>query len=318
MKTTIGIDLGGTHIKYALINEQGEVIKNGLTPSQAHVSAQQVLSNIQKAIEICLSSAQDENHEVIGIGIGTPGIVETNKGIVLGGAENLKNWKNIPLKDHLEIVFNLPVFVDNDANMMAWGEHGFGAGKETDDAIYLTIGTGIGGAIIVNNTMLRGSFFAGGELGMMYLNACKFTSNENIKGYWEDFASTAALVNDYKYLLRKNRKPTLSINGEKIIENFLTGDEDAITVINRHFEYIGMGIASLIHIMNPKKVIIGGGISQAGPFYLEGIQEQVTQLTYPICVENVEICTASLGNSAGCLGAGYTAFKNLNNDVLSV
>ncbi|NME66811.1 ROK family protein [Flammeovirga aprica] len=318
MKTTIGIDLGGTHIKYALINEEGEIIKNGLLPSQAHVSAQQILSNIQKAIEVCLSSAKEDENEVIGIGVGTPGIVDTDKGIVLGGAENLKNWKNIPLKDNLEAVFNLPVFVDNDANMMAWGEHGFGAGKEVKDAVYLTIGTGIGGAIIVQNTMLRGSFFAGGELGMMYLNANKFTSNENIKGYWEDFASTSALVDDYKYLLRKNRKPTLSIDGKKIAEDFLSGDEDAIAVVQRHFEYIGMGIASLIHIMNPKKIIIGGGISQAGSFYLEGIQEQVAQLTYPICAENVEVCTASLGNAAGCLGAGYTAFKNLKSDVVSV
>ena len=165
MKYAIGIDIGGTSIKYSLVEETGTPLFEDKIPSQATVSKEAVIAQIQKAIQDTMDFAISKEIKISGIGIGTPGIIDNTQRIILGGAENIKGWEKLNLADIIEKEFNLPVFLANDANAMALGETLYGAGRGCENIVFLTIGTGIGGAIIIDGKLFSGYDNRGGELG---------------------------------------------------------------------------------------------------------------------------------------------------------
>ena len=172
--------------------------------------------------------------------------------------------------------------------------------------IFLTIGTGIGGAIIVNGELYRGHRFAGSELG------CIPIENKNEEGYWEDFASTAAMVNSYKS--KAGDENNDRINGEYIIEKYKMGEGNAVEVVNENARLIGKGVAAYINIFNPECIVIGGGVSEAGEIYIDKIRTQAMKYAMDDCKEGVKILAASLGNKAGFLGASYFAMKRFESN----
>lgn len=306
MKYAIGIDLGGTSIKYGIVNSNGETLFDDRIPSMADQSANHIIEQLKHAVDILLEYANNNNITLCGIGIGTPGIVDDTESTVLGGAENLAGWENIPLALILEEYSGLKTLVNNDANVMGLAEAGFGAAKGCSDVIFLTIGTGIGGAIIIDNKLYGGYKNRGAELGHVPFIADGEDCACGSVGCLETYASAAAMVKRYKDRLIINGIPVdHNIDGEQIAKLYHEDDILAREVISENCNFLGHAIAGFINMFSPQKVIIGGGMADAGDFYIEKIRLAVKRYVIADCAVNTIIEKATLGNKAGYLGAAY-------------
>ena len=302
--TTIGIDVGGTNIKYALVNGSGKILYEGCRSSDGYDSARAVIKNIIDIVEDVRCHVDSIHNGPVAIGVGVPGLINMKKGIVLGGAENIRDWKNIPLKDTLEKACRLPVIIDNDANLIALGEMLYGAARNCTNAIVLSIGTGIGGAIIINKQLFRGSNNAAGELGCLIFDVEKSTTRYAKNISWEDRASTKAMLESFSL---QNNTPEEEIDGKELFALYHLGNPIARKVIEENTRLLGVGIASLINIFNPEKIILSGGVSEAGDFYVDMIKTHAFKYAKPECMKGVKIEQAELGNKGGFLGAAFCA-----------
>lgn len=311
MRYAIGIDLGGTAIKYAVINEEGNFIFSGKLPSLAKESAEAVLSQLKEAIRLCQEHAQNNNIHPVGIGLGTPGIIDATNRIVLGGAENIVGWENLDIATPLEAVLGLPVYVSNDANLMGLGEGAFGAGKGSQNIVFITVGTGIGGAVMIDGKLFNGFANRGTELGHTPLFSDGKPCGCGSIGCLEAYASVTALVEDFKAAASEAGRSFTDeeVNGKFIIDLYHQADPIATKCLNDHFYYLGRGLAGFINIFSPQQIIVGGGISEAGAFYIEQVRAQAMKHAMADCVVNTRIEAATLGNNAGCMGAAQLVFS---------
>jgi len=307
MRYAVGIDLGGTFVKYALVSENGDILFEDKLSIGGKALRDDILSTVSKAIGLVIQKAGESNIEVIGIGFGSPGIVDG--GIVHGGADNLNGWENINLSERYSKEFGLPVLVDNDANVMGLGEAVYGAAKGCTDVIFLTVGTGIGGALIMNGQLYGGYKNRGTEMGHVTIDHKGIACNCGGRGCLEAYASTNALIGQYA---RRSGKNENEINGHYIVGKFLQGEAEAVECMQEHTDYLGHAIAGFMNTFAPQKVIIGGGISEAGQFYIDMIKKSAFSYVMPDCSRFTDIVGATLGNSAGCLGAASLIFKNCN------
>jgi len=305
MRYAAGIDVGGTFVKLSLISEDGNILfEDKLDISKA--TREEILNTIDLAIIKIKKEADLFDVQISGIGIGSPGIVF--EGVVLGGADNLNEWSDVPLRDIFSKKFGLPVYVDNDANVMGIGEVIYGAAKNCTDVIFITVGTGIGGAIVMNGQLYGGYKNRGTELGHVVLIHDGIDCNCGGRGCLEAYASTSALIRQYAELSGKDEE---TIDGRTIVERFKEGESFAVKCMQEHTTYLGHGIASFVNTFAPQKVVIGGGISEAGQFYIDMISASTFRYAMPDCASNTEVVGAILGNKAGCLGAASLVFKNV-------
>ena len=309
MKNAIAIDIGGTNIKYALVDENGKILFESICPSTSS-ETDGAIGQLKRAIKEMLDYATVNDFEVSGIGIGVPSVVDD--GVVLF-ANNLKEIDNKDLKKIIGEHFGIPVFVDNDANLMGLGESRYGNAKDATDVVFLTIGTGIGGTLIINGQLWGGYRNRGTELGHSIIMLDGKKCSCGASGCLEAYASVTALIEDYKEKLSKKNisfTPEAKINGKYIVSQYLKNEECAVEVMNNHFKYIAAGLVGIINFFAPQKIILGGGITESGDFYLENI----TRLTMPQAMnetsEFVSIEAASLGNKAGFCGAAALVFDN--------
>lgn len=310
MKVAIGIDLGGTSVKYALISKEGDFLFQGKLPSYADISVEAVISQLLKAIDELRLVAEKQGLVIEGIGIGTPGIVDDTNRIVIGGAENIVGWENLPLADRIGEETGLRTQLANDANVMGLAEARYGAAKGNTHVVFLTVGTGIGGAVIIDGKLFNGFANRGTELGHVPLIADGEPCACGSVGCLETYASTAALV---KRFATRCQEAGISfdeeINGHLIVKRFHEGDELAIACMNEHCFYLGRGIAGFINIFSPQKIVIGGGLSEAGDFYINKVSKEAFKHAMADTKVNTEIMAAQLGNNAGCLGAVSLIFE---------
>ena len=304
MKYAIGIDLGGTSIKYALVDKAGNSFFEGKLPSFASASAAKVMEQLIKATTLLKDEAAKQNWTVLGIGLGTPGIVDEINRIVLGGAENIVGWENIDVASLMEKQMNLPVVVGNDANLMGLGETKYGAGRGCTHVVFLTVGTGIGGAVIIDGKLFNGYANRGTELGHVPLIANGERCACGAIGCLEHYASTAALTRRFSALAKEqNLRFDTEINGELIVRLYHEDFPLAVECMNEHFYYLGRGIAGFVNIFSPQRIVIGGGVAESGSFYLEEIRTVVKKHVIADCALNTKIVAAELGNKAGLIGA---------------
>lgn len=314
MKQTyaIGIDLGGTSVKYALIDNKGMFHYEGELPSKADVSAEAVIEQLLTACKSTIAYATEKEIEIQGIGIGTPGIVDETNRIVLGGAENISGWVNLKLADRIESEINLPMQIGNDANLMGLGETLYGTGRGAKNVVFLTVGTGIGGAVVIDGKLFNGFANRGTELGHVPLIANGEPCACGSVGCLEHYASTAALVRRF---CKRITDAGMSydkekVNGKEIVRLYQEGNSLAIESLEEHWDFLGHGIAGFINIFSPQRIVIGGGLSEAGDFYIRKVSEKAFQYAIPDCALNTEIMAASLGNKAGCIGATCLILSN--------
>lgn len=300
----LGIDLGGTFVKGALVSDRGRILEHGKLPIGPTAQRNDILNAIGNISLELLQKAKNLGIQVQGMGIGTPGIVYD--GVVLGGADNLQGWENVDLAGHCGKLLGCPVKVDNDANVMGFGELHYGAAKGCTDVICLTIGTGIGGAIIINGAIYGGHKGRGGELGHIAVEHNGADCNCGGRGCLEIYGSTTALVKRYAAL---TGLPVEDVDGKFIVSRFKDGEIMAQQCLEEQTAYLGHGIASFVNVFAPQKVVLGGGIAEAGEFYIEMVRNAATSLMMPDCGAETEIVAAQLGNKAGSLGAAALVFK---------
>jgi glucokinase len=327
MKYSIGVDVGGTAIKYGLVNNMGEILIEKIKPTYAvdslpkmqnRNSPKTILENIKSCIKELLLYAAENKMYVAGIGIGVPGLVDQGE---IMGSVNIPELNNLILLDALQPYFDLPLQVENDANCMGFAEIYFGKDPSIRDLVFLTIGTGIGGALVLNGELYSGYRNRGTELGHISIDINGPNCSCGAKGCLEAVASIPALIKDYESIIDRNmavkenlysdqkKIDNLGLDGKILISRYLKGEKEAILAMNNHFHYLSVGITSLINIFSPQKVILGGGITEAGKFYVHEIQKRVKIIAMKETSEFTQIETAKWGNKAGFIGASALIFR---------
>jgi len=297
----IGIDIGGTSLKCGVVNEFGEILFSFLVSLSEAKTEEEIIALIVNAITQCTHQL---NEPIVGIGIGFPGLIEED--VIVGGGVNLPGFEQLPLGKILKDQTGHNIVIDNDANLMGLAEVMYGAAKESDDAIFLTIGTGIGGAIMIHKKLFGGYKNRGAELGHTVIQHNGIQCPCGGRGCLETYASVTALI---KYYKSQNKSADDNIDGKTIIQKYLAGEDYAIKTMQHHFDYLAAGIVNCVNIFSPQKVIIGGGISEAGQFYIDELTKRVKETAIPVSFSNTEIVAATLGNKAGLLGACANAFQ---------
>ena len=310
MNNYIGIDLGGTNLKYAIGNEAGELSIKKIKPSLALKSKKIILENIFDAI---LELKNEFNGSISGIGLGTPGCINFIKGQLKGAPSNIPALIDAPLKMILEDEFKLPVWVDNDANLMTLAETRVGAAKKYSDVVCLTIGTGIGGGLIINNKLYRGFNFTAAEIGHMVIEKNGKSCSCGNNGCLEIYASAPAIVERYKNKAVKNikRQDVSNISTEYIFKQAKINDIYAIQTIEEISDYLGMGIANIVNLLSPQVVVIGGGVANAGDYFIKKIEKATKEKALSANSEYIKVVNAKLGNDAGMIGAIFLAAEHI-------
>jgi glucokinase len=294
MKQVIGIDLGGTAIKLGRFSEDGTCHQSLTVPTPQPATPEAVLISIIDAI----SQLNPTENSVKAIGIGTPGPADAN-GRIARIAINLKNWHNVPLADWLEAKTGLPTILANDANCAGLGEAWLGAGRDFKNLILITLGTGVGGAIIQDGKLFVGPTGAAGELGLISINPDGPECNSGNRGSLEQYVSVQAIRRD------TGLEPSELANLAK------SGDVKALEYWQKYGRLLGVGLANLIYIFTPEAVIIGGGISAGAEHFLSAVEAEIKQRVLPSSRENLQPpLIAKLGNEAGMLGAAKLAIGN--------
>jgi glucokinase len=312
MSLTIGVDVGGTKVAAGVVDEHGQILEKVRRPTPS--------TNPQETAEVIaevVGLLKDKYEDVVAVGLGAAGFVDSTRSTVLF-APNLA-WRDEPIKEKVESRVGLPVVVENDANAMAWGEARFGAGRGEDFLVCITLGTGIGGGIIVDGRLFRGRFGIGAEFGHVRVVPEGRRCGCGNRGCWEQYASGNALVHEARDLARVapamaarllelgNGTPE-GISGPEITQAAREGDMAALECFRTVANWTGQGLADLAAILDPAAFIIGGGLSDAGDLLLGPIQETFANaLTGRGHRVTADIRIAELGSSAGIVGAADLA-----------
>jgi glucokinase len=299
----LGIDLGGTNLKVGVLNSDGELVYKDSLPTLATNGVDYVIGNITKLIESTIEKFKTQT-----IGIGVPGVI-TNGGVVTI-APNLDGWVDIPIKNILQKEFLMPVSVDNDANAAAIAELELGAGKDIDNFIFLTLGTGVGGAIIANRKLFRGEDGGAGEIGHIILN-CFDNSHDNLIGYrkgtLEEYIGRTQIISNFKRIQTNHTDNNSVIDTNYDVEDISNainnGDDSAKECFIEVGEYLGIGLTTVMNLLDIKTTIIGGGISNAHTILLETALGTLKKRSLPSIAKNAKILKATFSNDAGIIGA---------------
>ena len=300
-----GIDLGGTFIKAGLLSADGQQIAKFKIPTGVDSGLSTVRENLIRAGRKLTALSKTKGFRLAGIGVGSPGTVKYPEGIVTGSSPNIPGWVGTNIKK-LFSEFKFPVSGDNDANCMGLAESKFGAGKGTNLGFYLTIGTGIGGAVIVDGSLVRGATFAAGEFGhtVFKYNGKKYKTGR--RGPLEAYVAAPALIRVAR-AEAKNKKSVLrkysNLTTHEIFAAFKAGDRVAVRVVSENAEMIGTAIGSAVNLLNPEIVVIGGGVSEAGKRYIDLIAKSAMAFAFDSATGKLKIKTARFGNEAGWIGA---------------
>ncbi len=304
----VGVDLGGTSIKVGLCNETGDLLRTYEGPTQASDGADAVLSNIAAYVRELVPPGTAEWEAVVGVGIGIAGFLNIPEGII-NFSPNLP-FKDVPVKRVMEEKLGKPVKINNDANVAALGEAWGGAGRGVRNCVCYTLGTGVGGGIILNDRLIEGASGMAGELGHISivpdLEAIQCGCGR--MGCLETVSSATGIIRMAKDAVARGDKTSLALVEEEltakhIIDAAKEGDEAAARIVSRAAFYLGKSMAVVALVVNPQRFIIGGGVSKAGEYLFSQIREVFNKLTPANARDGVEIVPAELGNNAGVVGA---------------
>jgi glucokinase len=298
------LDLGGTFLKYALGTREGEILLKDKKPSEADQPRAAVFRVMFEAIDEMVKAGAEFQGVVRAIGCGSPGSVDFDRGKLLGNTPNITDWGNADIRGEIEGRFGLPTWVDNDANVMTLAEAECGAAKGFRHVIAITLGTGIGGGIMVNGSIYRGGHYAGAELGHVSVQFDGLACNCGGRGCIEQYASAPAMVRNYMEKLRqKSRDVSQTVTTKTIFTQAAKGEQEAIKTIDETCEYLGAALASIVNIFNPEIIVIGGGVADAGDEFIAQIWSALKSRAMPPSLKGLRLVHAELGNDAGVVGA---------------
>ena len=309
----VGIDLGGTNIAVGLVDENGKIVAKKSTPTLAQRTPEEIVKDMAVTSVAVVEEYGIDMDEVESVGVACPGFIEKKLGILITGA-------NLPFHDYemrkeIQKYIDKPVFLDNDANCAAWAEAVAGAAKGVKDSVMITLGTGVGGGIVINGSLYSGFNFYGAELGHMVIAVDGRQCGCGRKGCWEAYSSATALIKLTKEYAEKDKSSVMwkmyeeegKFSGRTAFNAAKQGDKTAQAVVDEYIKYLAAGIANMINIFQPEVFVIGGGVSNEGENLLAPLRIAVEKEKYngtisPFFKDGI-IVKAELGNDAGIVGA---------------
>lgn len=316
-KKIIGIDLGGTTAKFAILTTDGEIQQKWSIDTNILDEGSHIVPEIVESINHRLNLYNMTSEDFIGIGMGTPGSVDLEKGTVIG-AYNL-NWATLqPVKELIEKGTKIPFALDNDANVAALGERWKGAGENDPDVIFITLGTGVGGGIIAEGKLLHGTAGCAGEVGHVTVDPNGFECTCGKRGCLETVSSATGVVRVARHLAEEyvgdSKIKALLDDGEEvtskdIFEYAQAEDPFALMVVDKVCFYLGLACGNLGNTLNPSSIVLGGGVSAAGEFLRSRVENYFKEFTFPQVRNSTKIKLAELGNEAGVIGAASLALQ---------
>ena len=326
MDLFVGVDLGGTNLRAGIVDlEAGQVLALESVPTQAREGHEAVMRRMADLILGTIASAGFKNSEIKGVGIGVPGVLDLEKGLVLFLPNLPGTWPNVPLQETIAGLVDLPVFLLNDARAITYGEWRFGAGRGADTMACFAIGTGVGGGLVINRQLHLGIGGTGGELGHQTIDAngpqCGCGNHGCLEVYASGPAITAmgvkAVIQGFTTLIGELVDYDLNrITPQVIAEAARQGDTIAQDIYTLAGTYIGIATANILVTVGPRKVVIAGGVSAAGDLLLDPIRHTIRQRVTIMPVETVEVVLASLNSNAGVLGVAYWASQKLRQPLM--
>ncbi|MBO5060840.1 MAG: ROK family protein [Clostridia bacterium] len=308
----IGIDLGGTNIAVGLVDENGKILADISVPTKAERDWREIVKDMAEVSKKVVQKAEVSIDDVKGVGIGCPGSIDNAKGICTY-SNNLK-MENAEIAEEFKKYLDLPVNLENDANAAALGEYEIN-GKGAESFVFITLGTGVGGGVIIDGKIFRGFNGVGAELGHTVIAADGEPCTCGRLGCWEAYASVTALIRQTKAAMEQNPESMMHelakaegrVSGRTAFDAAKKGDAAANAVVSKYFEYIGEGITNMVNIFQPEKIVIGGSISKEGDYLLKPVIEYVRKYDYNRYMKKAEIEIATLFGDAGIIGAALSA-----------
>jgi glucokinase len=316
-KYIVGIDLGGTRIRACLADRDGGIRRQDQRLTLAHEGLEPVLERIKATVGEVLGDARRE--DVLAMGIASPGPLDPRTGVVMA-PPNLPGWDHVPLADLMRHEFGLPVHINNDANLAGLAEYRFGAGRGSTDLVYLTVSTGVGGGIICDGQLLMGAHGLAGEPGHTTVEPSGPRCNCGQVGCLEVMSSGPAIARQAAQWMREGQESLLSqelqsgkgLTAEMVGQAALQGDELAVRAVARAAHYLGLGVLNLIHIFDPDKVVVGGGVSKLGALLFDPVRAWVRDHAMAPVQRETPVVPAALGDQVGLLGAVAWAAERTN------
>lgn len=319
-KKVIGIDLGGTTAKFGIINLDGEIQTKWSIETDISEEGSKIVPNIIESINKQLERFNLTADDFVGIGMGSPGTIDTKEGTVIG-AYNL-NWKTLQdLRGPIEAETGIPFFINNDANVAALGEQWTGAGNNEPNVAFITLGTGVGGGLITDGNLLHGAIGAAGEIGHVTIEPDGYECTCGKKGCLEQYASATGIVriardmvDEYagdsklKYLIDDGQ----DVDAKEIFDLAKEDDELALLVVDRFVFYLALALGNLANLINPSTIVLGGGVSKAGTFLADKVRTAIKPILFETIREVTKIKIAELGNDAGIIGAASLVLSELD------
>ena len=293
----LAVDIGGTAVKIGLVDQEGNF-----------------LDTVIASCGIFMEEFDEDDVPLLAIGVSATGSINTVKGTVDGSAGQVKNWKGSRIKERMEERFPVPVYVLNDANAAALGEVWLGAAKGKRNVVAVTIGTGVGGGIIVNSQLLLGESGFAGEIGHITIRYGGRECPCGNTGCLEEYASMTALVRQVRQEIEAGRLegiPAKEVNGRLIFQEIRNGNKEMERITDQWIDVVAAGITGFVHIFNPETVIIGGGVSSQQELFIDKVRQRAFARMHPEFAPNLEIVAAKLANNAGMAGAVYYCKQRL-------
>ncbi len=309
----IGVDLGGTNLKTGLVNMDGNILKKVVTDTGGGKDV--VLEQIVNSIKNIISNSGKDKSEITGIGIGTPGLVDSEKGIIRG-LTNIEGFENVHMKEYVECALDIPTSVDNDVNVMAYGELKCGAGKNAMNIVCLTLGTGVGGGIIIDGEIYRGSSLSAGEIGHIPVNINGPKCICGGRACLESYIGRDRIIKRTIEKLTQRKESIIpklvegdleKITPKIIYEAAAAGDMLAIEIWRETAQYLATALAGIINVLNPELIVIGGGVANAGKYLFDPLRDMIKKRVFPFLAEKTKIVRAQLGEEAGIIGSAMLA-----------
>ena len=306
----IGVDLGGTNIAVGLVNEQGEIIAKGSTPTALPRPYQDIIADIAAETQRVVAKAGRTMEEVKAIGAGVPGVCNPKTGTIVE-CVNL-HWKEIPFEAEMKKHIDKPVYLDNDATVAGLAEAVAGVSAGIENSVFLTLGTGVGGGIVIGGKVYSGTHNVGSELGHMIIEMDGELCNCQNRGCFERYASATAIILDGRRAMAAHPESLLGtlcggdpekMEAKTVFDAAKEGDEIALKVFRRYIKGLATGIVNIINILDPEVVVLGGGVSKAGDFLLDAVREAVKPHILFKAMPYARIELAKLGSDAGIIGA---------------
>lgn len=303
-KFIIGIDLGGTNLKVALMDSRYRIRARDVLSTKNFRAKEELISAIAGRVTDMLAESGLNRRQILGLGLGVPGPVDAHKGLV-HFFPNIPGWKEVHLKDILQKRLSLPVFLDNDAKLMALAEHRLGAARGAKNAVCLTLGTGVGAGIIIEGSLYRGRDNASGEIGHMPINASGPRCNCKGSACLEAYIGNARILKQAKGIFRRD------VTLEKLSALARSGNKKALGIWMDVARYLAVALTGVVNLLNPECIVIGGGVANAGGILFNYVRRIVSERAMKVQSKGLRIEKARLGSDAGLIGAAIMVKEEL-------